>query len=47
MSPALYLAGVVAIVGSLGWALYAIGSTVIPAVPKIRRALQGRGGVDV
>ena len=46
MNPALYLAGVVAIVGVLGLSLYAIGSTVIPAVPKIRRALQGRGGLD-
>jgi len=46
VSAAQYFCGVVAIVGSLGWALYAIGSTVIPALPNIRRALQGRGGVE-
>lgn len=47
MSPLLYTAGVVAIVGVLGWSLFAIYSTVVPALPKITAALQGRGGLDV
>lgn len=43
MNPLLYLAGVVAIVGALCWSLFAIFSTVVPAMPKIIAALQGRG----
>jgi hypothetical protein len=46
MSPALYLTGAIAITGALGWSLYAIAATVIPALPKITAALQGRGGVE-
>jgi hypothetical protein len=46
LNPLLYLAGVVAIVGVLCWSLFAIYSTVVPALPKIQAALQGRGGLD-
>jgi hypothetical protein len=46
MNPFLYLTGAIAITGALGWSLYAIAATVIPAVPKILAALQGRGGVE-
>lgn len=44
MNPYLYLFGVVAIIGVLGWSLFAIGVTVVPAMAKIRAALAGRGG---
>jgi hypothetical protein len=46
VNPALYLTGAIALIGALGWSLYAIAATVIPAVPKITAALQGRGGVE-
>lgn len=44
MSPALYLAGVVILIGALGWSILTIARTVIPAMPKVRDALAGRGG---
>ncbi len=45
MNPWLALAALFILVGALGWSLFAIYSTVVPALPKIRRALQGRGGL--
>ena len=46
MSAEQYFCGAITITAALGWSLYAITATVIPAVPKITAALQGRGGVE-
>lgn len=46
MNPILYLAGAILLLGALAASLITIARTVVPALPKITAALQGRGGVD-
>jgi hypothetical protein len=45
VNPWLFLAGAVLLTGALAASLITIACTVIPALPKITAALQGRGGL--
>jgi hypothetical protein len=46
VNPWIFLAGAILLPSALGAALITIARTVVPAMPKIRAALQGRGGLD-